>query len=224
MAQHRRGQPAVLRQRPAHGAAGLSLSRPDLQRGQPGQGQRDGVYVRPGNHPPGSVGGTRHQRRLGNVRLLHHEQHRHRLSDLRQRRAAGTRQPVLPAVQWPDDRFGGRPPDADRLRADLLAVRHRPRRVRTDRHHLRRRRRPQARLGAARARSPDPRRSPAAGRPAQRATDRRGDRAVAAGGLHRGLLVFHQSFRAAGEVRGRRGPLAAGRQLLPVRRTEPPCA
>ncbi len=30
--------------------------------------------------------------------------------------------------------------------------------------------------------------------------------------------------RAAGEVRGRRGPLAAGRQLLPVRRTEPPCA
>ncbi len=109
-------------------------------------------------------------------------------------------------------------------RADLLAVRHRPRRVRTDRHHLRRRRRPQARLGAARARSPDPRRSPAAGRPAQRATDRRGDRAVAAGGLHRGLLVFHQSFRAAGEVRGRRGPLAAGRQLLPVRRTEPPCA
>ena len=81
-----------------------------------------------------------------------------------------------------------------------------------------------ARLGAARARSPDPRRSPAAGRPAQRATDRRGDRAVAAGGLHRGLLVFHQSFRAAGEVRGRRGPLAAGRQLLPVRRTEPPCA
>lgn len=93
-----------------------------------------------------------------------------------------------------------------------------------DRHHLRRRRRPQARLGAARPRSPDPRRSTAAGRQTQRATDRRGDRAVAAGRLHRGLLVLHQPFPATGEVRGGRSPLAAGRRLLPARRTEPPCA
>ena len=90
--------------------------------------------------------------RLGDVRLLHRQQRRHRLPVLRRRPVLRHRQPLLPRPQRRARRQRRRLRHLARLRRELLSVRDHARRVRAHRHRSRRRRRAGARPRAARSR------------------------------------------------------------------------